>query len=120
MGQDSRRLTAAELDTYLQRLSPLREEIVLIGGQALNLWTEHYATAPGIAEKRPFTSKDVDFCGTHEHATRTAQLLGGECSATLAWSSGIYTRLICSMRSLSMSASESITFENAYRDCSNN
>jgi hypothetical protein len=49
----------------LQQLEPARDNIVLIGGQALNLWAERYSDrAADLAAAAPFTSKDIDFCGT--------------------------------------------------------
>jgi len=37
---------------------------VLIGGQAVNYWAEHYLAAePELAKLQPFTSQDIDFKG---------------------------------------------------------
>jgi hypothetical protein len=39
---------------------------ILIGGQAVNYWAEHYLSAePQPAELPPFTSEDIDFKGGH-------------------------------------------------------
>jgi hypothetical protein len=48
-----------------------------VGGQAINLWAEHYATiADELNEFRPFTSKDIDFFGQRDVAERLARDLG--------------------------------------------
>lgn len=50
----------------------------VVGGQAINLWAEHYATvADELNEFRPFTSKDIDFFGQRDVAERLARDLGG-------------------------------------------
>jgi hypothetical protein len=37
---------------------------LLIGGQAVNYWAEHYLSAdPQLEKLRPFTSEDIDFKG---------------------------------------------------------
>jgi hypothetical protein len=39
---------------------------ILIGGQAVNYWAEHYLSAePQLAKLQPFTSEDIDFKGGH-------------------------------------------------------
>jgi hypothetical protein len=49
---------------------------VLIGGQAVNYWAEHYSSAePGLEKLRPFTSEDIDFKGGHADVQRIAQQL---------------------------------------------
>jgi hypothetical protein len=50
---------------------------VIIGGQAVNYWAEHYlSTEPQLAEWQPFTSEDIDFKGGHADVERIAQQLG--------------------------------------------
>lgn len=59
----------------LQRLGDLTSTIVLVGGQALAFWVEHYAdrfTPPG-----PINSKDIDFCGNQAAVATAAARLGG-------------------------------------------
>ena len=49
---------------------------VLIGGQAVNYWAEHYLSAdPGLEKLRPFTSEDIDFKGGHADVQRIAKQL---------------------------------------------
>ncbi len=50
---------------------------IIVGGQALNIWGEHYLNR-ATEELRPFTpfqSKDIDFFGTAEDAAELARLL---------------------------------------------
>ena len=49
---------------------------VLIGGQAVNYWAEHYLSAdPALEKLRPFTSEDIDFKGGHADVQRIARQL---------------------------------------------
>ena len=49
---------------------------VLIGGQAVNYWAEHYLPAdPQLAKLQPFTSEDIDFKGGHADVQRIARQL---------------------------------------------
>jgi hypothetical protein len=53
-------------------------DVVIVGGQSVNLWAEHYAQRiSGLAERGPFTSKDVDFYGGKDAAEKLADALGG-------------------------------------------
>jgi len=46
---------------------------VLIGGQAVNYWAEHYlAGEPELRKLQPFTSEDIDFKGSREDVQRIA------------------------------------------------
>jgi len=46
---------------------------ILIGGQAVNYWAEHYLAAePELRKLQPFTSEDIDFKGSHEDVQRIA------------------------------------------------
>lgn len=51
--------------------------LIIAGGQALNIWAEHYSHAPELSYHLPFTSKDVDFVGRFGAASELAQKLGG-------------------------------------------
>lgn len=78
MGPDAPHLSPAAVHELLDQLKPAQSELVLIGGQALNLWAERYASAaPELAAAAPFTSKDIDFLGTAEQVARCAALVGG-------------------------------------------
>lgn len=49
---------------------------VLIGGQAVNYWAEHYLSAePQLEKLQPFTSEDIDFKGGHADVQRIARQL---------------------------------------------
>lgn len=75
-----RGLAPEAVGALLGQLRPVLNDIVLIGGQALNLWVERYAV--GCAELReiaPLTSKDIDFFGSAAHAEVCAKLVGGTC-----------------------------------------
>jgi hypothetical protein len=49
---------------------------VLIGGQAVNYWAEHYLPAdPDLKKLRPFTSEDIDFKGGLADVRRIARQL---------------------------------------------
>jgi hypothetical protein len=49
---------------------------VLIGGQAVNYWAEHYLSVePQLEKMRPFTSEDIDFKGGHADVLRIARQL---------------------------------------------
>jgi hypothetical protein len=64
------------VDALLERLHPMVDDVVLIGGQALSFWAERYRTVPELASAAPFTSKDIDFCGQSADVERCAELLG--------------------------------------------
>jgi hypothetical protein len=52
---------------------------VLIGGQAINFWATYYQERdPQLLAGAPYTSKDVDFCGSHAAVTECALRLGGK------------------------------------------
>lgn len=49
---------------------------ILIGGQAVNYWAEHYlAIEPQLEPLKPFTSEDIDFKGDHADVQRIARQL---------------------------------------------
>lgn len=65
----------SDVQALLGRLGDLADQIVLVGGQAVNVWSEHYLAqgrAPDLVQCAPFTSKDVDFCGPSRAAITLA------------------------------------------------
>jgi hypothetical protein len=57
----------------------LDDGVFIVGGQALNMWAERYASrVPHLSEFGPFTSKDVDYFGHRQAAQKLADALGGE------------------------------------------
>jgi hypothetical protein len=49
---------------------------ILIGGQAVNYWAEHYlAVEPQLEPLKPFTSEDIDFKGGHADVQHIARQL---------------------------------------------
>lgn len=59
-------LSISDVLALLDALGGLSQQVVLIGGQALNYWVEQYLAegrVPELDVDAPFTSKDIDFCG---------------------------------------------------------
>lgn len=62
----------------LKKFTNLQHTIVLVGGQAVNFWANHYERrAPQLAEHAPYTSKDIDFMGSRDAVRECAKRLGG-------------------------------------------
>jgi hypothetical protein len=62
----------------LKKFANLQHPIVLVGGQAVNFWANHYKhKAPQLAEHAPYTSKDIDFVGSSAAVRECANRLGG-------------------------------------------
>jgi len=73
-----RKLSYEDTAGILERLGPLAQQVVLVGGQAVHFWVSFYATRDAsLADGAPFTSKDVDFCGSATQARAAAAALGG-------------------------------------------
>lgn len=52
---------------------------MLVGGQAVNFWSEYYVErVPGLRPYAPFTSRDVDFLGSPALVMECAAILGCE------------------------------------------
>ncbi len=55
------------------------EGAFVVGGQALNIWAERYASRnKNLASYAPFTSKDLDYFGTLDVAQQVADRVDGE------------------------------------------
>lgn len=73
-----RLLSYRDVEALLRRLGDSVSSIVLIGGQAVNFWAEQYmGRAPELGAHGPYTSKDVDFCGSRASLVECARRLGG-------------------------------------------
>ncbi len=71
-------LAFADVKPILRRLERIAGSVVLVGGQAVNVWAEIYAPrVPAIDREAPFTSKDIDFCGDVRAVRICADRLGG-------------------------------------------
>jgi hypothetical protein len=71
-------LSFRDIIRVLQRLQGL--EVVLVGGQAVNHWAEHYlrqGRALDLEPVAPFTSEDIDFKARRALVAECAQRLGG-------------------------------------------
>lgn len=65
------------VDAIIATIEP-GDEPFLIGGQATNFWAErYYEKDPGLAAYSPYSSKDIDFFGSYEAASKLARALGG-------------------------------------------
>jgi hypothetical protein len=73
-----RPLSYRDVEAMLIRLGDSTAGIVLVGGQAVNFWAEQYLRrAPELGTHAPYTSKDIDFCGTRAAVVECARRLGG-------------------------------------------
>jgi hypothetical protein len=67
-------------EAVLKLVSILRldDNAFVVGGQAFNIWAERYAPGdPALREFGPFTSKDLDYFGHLQAATKLATALHG-------------------------------------------
>jgi hypothetical protein len=72
-----RRYSPHELKPVLQALSQTKG--VIIGGQAVNLWAEHYQKESSPwTELRPYTSFDLDVLGNRTDVLKCSQALNAE------------------------------------------
>lgn len=68
--------TLQQFSEVLQIRDAEGQPYILIGGQAVNYWAEHYlALEPQLESLRPFTSDDIDFKGGTEDVERIARQL---------------------------------------------
>jgi len=63
-------------------LSHIPQDLILVGGQALAFWIDHYSinVNPASGEDEPYVSKDADFLGTREHVKKLAEIISGKTS----------------------------------------
>jgi hypothetical protein len=75
MSDERPHLTAEQVVRILEIVQDT--DAVIIGGQSINLWARHYERRdPDLAARGPFTSKDIDFYGNSDAASKLAQALG--------------------------------------------
>ncbi len=71
-------LTYEQASRILAKLNDLKHPVMLVGGQALNFWASYYEDrVTELAAGAPYTSKDIDFLGSHEAVKECARRLGG-------------------------------------------
>lgn len=72
-------LTPDQLKHLLQTLHQAQIELILVGGQAINLWAMQYKQAtPAWDTLLPYASVDLDFYGGRIEAVQCGQVLGGQ------------------------------------------
>jgi hypothetical protein len=61
-------------------LSHIPQDLILVGGQALAFWIEHYSidATLSFSEKEPYVSRDADFLGTRDHVKMLAEIISGK------------------------------------------
>ena len=65
--------TLQQFSEVFQVRNPAGIPYVLIGGQAVNYWAEHYLAAePALRKHVPFTSGDIDFRGNRDDVRHIA------------------------------------------------
>lgn len=72
-------LSYKEIRSFLQKLGTELERIILVGGQAVNFWSEQYLErVPALQAEAPYASKDIDFAGDQRAVRACAARLGGQ------------------------------------------
>lgn len=73
------KLTPENLRSLLLQLQEVSLEVVVVGGQAVNLWANFYRErVPELEQYLPFASEDLDFYGGRLEALACHQALGGQ------------------------------------------
>jgi hypothetical protein len=69
-------------EVVLQLLSHIPRDLILVGGQALAFWIEHYGidATPATEEDVAYVSRDADFLGKREHVKVLAEIIAGKAS----------------------------------------
>jgi hypothetical protein len=74
---EAQRKSPTEIKPVLQALA--KTDGVVIGGQAVNLWAEHYQTnSPPWKELQPYTSFDLDVLGSRSDVLKCSEALDAE------------------------------------------
>lgn len=62
----------------MERIGDAIDQVIVVGGQAVNYWAERYAPRNAALEANaPYTSKDLDFAGDRRVVRTIAERLGG-------------------------------------------
>ena len=70
--------TPENLISLFQAIDREDLDLILVGGQAINIWASYYASqAPKLKEYLPFSSADLDFYGGKIEAIACQKILGG-------------------------------------------
>lgn len=67
-------ITPADVTELLRRIGELSQHVVLVGGQALAFWREHYGARISVTD--PINSKDIDFGGERDVVAQIGRRLG--------------------------------------------
>jgi hypothetical protein len=67
-------------EVVLQLLSHIPGDLILVGGQALAFWVEHYSidATPPTGEDEAYVSRDADFLGKRDHVKILAGIISGK------------------------------------------
>jgi hypothetical protein len=70
--------TPENLVSLFQAISQEELDLILVGGQAINIWASYYVSrVPSLTEYLPFSSADLDFYGGKVEAIACQKILGG-------------------------------------------
>jgi hypothetical protein len=70
--------TPEHLISLFQAIDREELDLILVGGQAINIWASYYASrVPALMEYLPFSSADLDFYGGKLEAIACQKVLGG-------------------------------------------
>lgn len=70
--------TPESLIALFQAIDREELDLILVGGQAINIWASYYASrVPELTEYLPFSSADLDFYGGKIEAIACQKILGG-------------------------------------------
>lgn len=73
------KLTPENLWEIFAKLQEVNLDVVVVGGQAVNLWAyQYYKTSPQLQQYLPFASEDLDFYGGKIEAVICQETLGGK------------------------------------------
>lgn len=69
-------------EVVLQLLSHIPSDLILVGGQALAFWVEHYSidATPPTDDDEAYVSRDADFLGKRDHVKILAGIIAGKAS----------------------------------------